>query len=72
MLNKTLAAITLFITVITTPVIADDTVTPDNQLVTLTSQYDYPTTAKKLKTAFADKGLTVFAIFLVTPKAARR
>ncbi len=61
MLNKTLAAITLFITVMTTPVIADDTVASDNQLVTLTSQYDYPTTAKKLKTAFADKGLTVFA-----------
>ncbi len=61
MFNKTLAIITLFITVMATPVIADDTVTPDNHLVTLTSQYDYPTTAEKLKTAFASKGLTIFA-----------
>ncbi len=61
MFNKTLAAITLFIAVMATPVIADDTAAPDSQLVTLTSQYDYPTTAKKVKAAFADKGLTVFA-----------
>ncbi len=61
MFNKTLAAITLFITVMATPVIAGDAVALDSQLVTLTSQYDYPTTAKKLKAAFADKGLTVFA-----------
>ncbi len=38
MFNKTLAIVTLFITVMITPIIADDTVTPDNQLVTLTSQ----------------------------------
>ncbi len=55
MLNKTLAAIMLLITVIATPV-------PASQLVTLTSQYDYPTTTNKLKAAFADKGLTIFAI----------
>ncbi len=61
MLHKTLAAIILFVAAIATPVIADNTGASANQLVTLTSQYDYPTTAKKLKAAFADKGLTVFA-----------
>ncbi len=61
MLNKTIAAILLFVAAIAMPVIADNTTAPAIQLVTLTSQYDYPTTAKKLKTAFADKGLTVFA-----------
>ncbi len=61
MLNKAIAAILLFVAAIAMPVIADNTAAPATQLVTLTSQYDYPTTAKKLKTAFADKGLTVFA-----------
>ncbi len=61
MLNKFLAAITLFTTGMVTPVIAGNTALSVDQLVTLTSQYDYSTTVKKLKTAFASKGLTVFA-----------
>ncbi len=61
MFNKILLVTTIFTSVIITPVIAKDNVAPTDQLVTLTSQYDYPTTVKKLKTAFASKGLTVFA-----------
>lgn len=62
MFNKTLLSAALFATTLTAPAIADEAKTSmqANQLVTLTSQYDYATTAEKLKAAFASKGLAVF------------
>lgn len=62
--KKTLLNTILVATMISSPVLANDTATEktSNPLVTLSSKYDYNTTAEKLKTAFASKGLTVFAI----------
>lgn len=63
MLKQILLGATLLTTMLTTSALANDTSVEkiSNPLVTLTSKYDYTTTAERLRTAFASKGLTLFA-----------
>lgn len=63
MFKKTLFNSALLATLFATPTFANDPVIEEvsNPLVTLTSKYDYTTTAEKLKAAFVSKGLTIFA-----------
>lgn len=62
MVAKALTVTSLIASFALSPVVAKDTATKTENLITVTSQYTYATTTQKLKDAFKSKGLTVFAV----------